>query len=95
MATCGLGLVAMYVQRNPQESLHKPHDDAVAQVIHQIILLALIIQLAHVRIRLSAILSVNKELPLDISSPDSPRAHVTLSHDALVFINTYNVINST
>ena len=58
MATCGLGLVAMYVQRNPQESLHKPQDDAVAQVIHQIILIVLIVRLTHVRIRLLAMLSV-------------------------------------
>ena len=58
--TCGLGLVAMYVQRNPQESLHKAHGDAVAQVIHRIILIVLIIRLTHVRIRLSAILSVKQ-----------------------------------
>ena len=57
---CGLGLVAMYVQRNPQESLHKPHDDAVAQVIHLIILIALIIRPTHMRIQLSAILSVKQ-----------------------------------
>ena len=31
-----------YVQINPQESLHKSHNDAVAQVIHRIILIALI-----------------------------------------------------
>ena len=60
MAMCGLGLVAMYVQRNPQESLYKPHDDAVAQVIHRIILIAYFLRLTHVRIRLSAILSVKQ-----------------------------------
>ena len=53
--------MAMYVQRNPQESLHKPHDDAVAQAIHRIILIALIIRLTHVRIQFSAILSVKQE----------------------------------
>ena len=57
-ATCGLGLVAMYVQRNLQESLHKPHDDTVAQIINRTILIVLIKRLTHVRILLSAILSV-------------------------------------
>ena len=50
----------MYVQRNPQESLLKPHDNAAAQVIHRTILIALIIRLTHVRIQLSAILSVKQ-----------------------------------
>ena len=74
MAMCGLGLVAMYVQRNPQESLHKPHDDAVAQVIHRIILIVLIIRLTHMRIRLSAILSVKQEVASQHLFPDSPHA---------------------
>ena len=76
MATCGLGLVAMYVQRNPQESLPKPHDDAVAQVIHRIILIALIIRLTHVRIQLSAILSVKQEAASRHLFSDSPCVRV-------------------
>ena len=52
----------MYVQRNPQESLHKPHDNAIAQVIHRIILIALIVRLTHVCIRLSAMLSVKVDI---------------------------------
>ena len=48
--------------RNPQESLHKPHDDAVAQVIHRIILIALIVRLTHLRFRLSAMLSVKVDI---------------------------------
>ena len=96
---CGLGLVAMYVQRNPQESMHKPHEYAVAQVIHWIILIALIIRLTHVRIRLSAILSVEQEAASQHLFSDSPHVHVpdnenSWSRDALVFINTYNMINS-
>ena len=49
MAMCGLGLMALYVQRNPQESLHKPHDDAVAQVIHRIIMIALVMYMTDSR----------------------------------------------
>ena len=52
--------MSMHVQRNPQESLHKPHDNAVAQVIHRTILIAIIIRLTHVRIQLSAILRVKQ-----------------------------------
>ena len=67
----------MYVQRNPQESLHKPHDDAVAQVIRRIILIALIIRLTHMRIRLSAILSVKQEAASRHLSSDSPRVRTS------------------
>ena len=74
-ATCGLGLMAMYVQRNAQESLHKPHDDAVAQVIHRIILIVLIIRLTHMCIQLSAILSVKQEAASRHLFSDSPCAH--------------------
>ena len=78
-ATCGLGLMAMYVQRNPQESLHKPHDNAVAQVIHQIILIVFIIRLIHMRIRLSAILSVKQEAASQHIFSDSPRERVPVN----------------
>ena len=70
----GTESILSMVQRNPQESLHKPHNDAVAQVIHRIILIAIIIRLTHVHIRLLAILSVKQEAPSRHLFSDSPRA---------------------